>query len=74
MLILSVFKKKLSVIPLKIKVDTQKNSNHILPVVLLTKLFLLVINSIKKLFFTEEKIRFTNLLKQFLLSIVIVWG
>ena len=34
--------------------------------------FLLIINSVKKLFFTEEKILFTNLLKQFLVSIVIV--
>ena len=67
-------KKKLSVILLKIIVHTQKNINHIFPVVLLTKLFVLMINSVKKLFFTEEKMLFTNLLKQFLVSIVIVGG
>ena len=55
--------KKLSVIPLKIIVHTQKNINHIFLVVLLTKLFLLLINSVKKLFFTEEKMLSTNLLK-----------
>ena len=41
-------------------------------VVLLTKLFLLIINSVKKLFFTEEKMLPTDLLKQFLKSVIIV--
>ena len=72
MLILSVFLKKLSVILLKIIVHTQKNINHILLVALLTKLFALIINSVKKLFFTEEKMLFTNLLKPFLVSILIL--
>ena len=74
MLILSVYLKKLSVILLKIIVHKQKNINHIFLVVLLTKLFVLIINSVKKLFFTEEKPLFTNLLKQFLVSIVPVEG
>ena len=60
--------------------DSIKNNSsytekyHIFLVVLLTKLFVLIINSVKKLFFTEEKMLFTNLLKQFLVSIVIVGG
>ena len=40
---------------LKIIVHTQRNINHIFLVVLLTKLFVLIINSVKKLFFTEKK-------------------
>ena len=64
--------KKLSVILLKIIVHTQRNINHIFLVVLLTKLFVLIINSAKKLFSTDEKMLFTNLLKKFLVSIVIL--
>ena len=37
--------------------------------VLLIKLFVLIINSVKMLFFIEEKMLLTNLLKQFLKSI-----
>ena len=55
----------------KIIVHTQKNINHVFLVVLRTKLFVLIINSIKKLFLTEEKMLFTDLLRQFL---VIVGG
>ena len=64
----------LSVILLKLTVHKQKNINHIFLVVLLTKLFVLIINSVKKLLFTEEKMLFTNLFKQFLGNIVIVMG
>ena len=49
MLILSAFKKNLSVIQLKIIVHTQKNISHIFLVVLLRKFFVLIINSVKKL-------------------------
>ena len=64
----------------KVESDSIKNNSsytekyHIFLVVLLTKLFVLIINAAKKLFFTEEYILFTNLLKQFLVSIVIVGG
>ena len=39
--------------------------------VLLKKLFALIINSVKMLFFTEGKILLTDLLKQFLVSILL---
>ena len=39
--------------------------------VLLTKLFVLIINSVKRLLFTEEKMLLTNLLKQFSKSMII---
>ena len=39
---------------------------------LLIKLFVLIINSVKKLFFTEEKILFIGSLKRFLKSMIIV--
>ena len=45
-----------------------KNIKTIFLAVLLRKLFVLIINSIKKLFFTEEKMLFTNLLNKFLKS------
>ena len=71
MLILSVFLKKLKVV-IKIMVHTQENTKTMFLAVLLTKLFVLIINSAKKLFFAEEKMMFINLLKQFLVSIIIV--
>ena len=40
--------------------------------VLLTKLFMLIINSVKKLFFEVEKMLFIGSLKQFLNSMIIV--
>ena len=43
-----------------------KSISHIFFVVLLTKLFVLIINLINQLFLTEEKIQSRNLLKQFL--------
>ena len=61
------------VVILKKECDSVKNNssytenvNHMFLVVLLTKLSVLIINSVKKLFFTEEKMLFT--------SIVIVGG
>ena len=47
----------------KKKIHAQKNIKIIFLAVLLMKLFVLIINSVKKLFFTEEKMLFTNLLK-----------
>ena len=41
-------------------------------VVLLTKLFVVKIDLAKMLFFTEEKVLLTDLLKQFLRSMIIV--
>ena len=49
-----------------------ENIKHTLLAVLLTKLFVLIISSVKKLFFTEEKMLFTGSLKQFLMSMIIV--
>ena len=71
MVILSEFLKKLKVIPLTAIpiVHTNKNINHILLEVLLIKLVVLTIDSVNKLFFTEEKMLITNLLRQFLMSI-----
>ena len=51
---------------------TQKNIKITFLVALLTKLFVLIINLVKMLLCTEEKILLTNLLKQFLKSIIIV--
>ena len=51
---------------------TQKNIKITFLAVLLTKLRVLIISLVKKLFFTEEKMLFTNLLKQFLKSMIIV--
>ena len=53
---------------------TQKNIKIIFLVVLLTKLFVLIINLVKMLLYSEEKILLTNLLKQFLGSMIIVEG
>ena len=51
---------------------TQKSIKIMFLSVLLTKLFVLIINPVKKLFFTEEKTLFIGLLKQFLKSMFIV--
>ena len=53
-------------------VHTQKNIKHIFLAVLLKKLFVLIISSLKKLFFTEKKMLFIGSLKQFLMSMIIV--
>ena len=54
------------------KVHTMKNIKIKFFVVFLTKLFVLIINLAKKLFFTEKKMQFIDSLKQFLKSIIIV--
>ena len=51
---------------------TQENIKIIFLAVLLIKLFVLTINSVKKLSCTEEKMLLTNLLNQFLVSTIIV--
>ena len=51
---------------------TQKNIKLIFLAVLLTKLFVLIINLAETLFFTEEKRLLIDLLKQFLMSMIIV--
>ena len=74
MLILNVFLKKLKVILLsQIQiVHTQENIKITFLAVLLLELFVLTINVVKKLFFTEERMLLTNLLNQFLVSTIIV--
>ena len=49
-----------------------ENIKAIFPAVVLTKLFVLIINLARKLFLTEEKMLFTDLLNQFLKSMIIV--
>ena len=49
---------------------TEKNQNHI-PWTFVYKVFRVMINLIKQMFFTEEKMRFIDLLKQFLQSMII---
>ena len=71
MLILNQFWNGLKVIIEKIIVYILKNINIVFLVVLLKKLFVLVINLVNHLFFTEEKIQSINLLKQFLKSMII---
>ena len=51
--------------------NTLKNIKITFFVVLLIKLFVLIINSVKKLFFTEEKMQSIDSLKQFLKSMII---
>ena len=46
-----------------------KNIRHTFPIVLLTKLYLLMIDLASQLFFIEEKMQSLNLLKQFLKKI-----
>ena len=56
----------------KTMAHTQKNIKITFPALLLIMLDMLIINSVKTLFFTEEKMLFTDLLKQFLESMIIV--
>ena len=56
----------------KIMAHTQKNIKITFLVVLLTKVFVLIINLVRNLFFTEEKMQSIDLLKQFLKSMIIV--
>ena len=51
---------------------TLKNIKIIFLAVLPIKLHVLIINLARKLFFAEEKMLFTDLLKQFLKSMIIV--
>ena len=51
---------------------TQKSIKITFLAVFLTKLFVLIIDLAKKLFFTEEKMLLRDLLKQFLKSMVII--
>ena len=53
-------------------VHIQENTKVMFLAVLLIKQFVLIINLVKKLFYTEEKMLFMNLLNQFLMSTVIV--
>ena len=68
MLILGVIQKALKVM----KVLTQKSIKITFLVVLLTSLFVLMINLVNRLLFLEVKMLLMNLLKQFLKSISIV--
>ena len=54
------------------KVNTQKNIMIMFLVVLLTRLFVLIIDLVNRLFFIEVKTLLMNLLKQFLKNISIV--
>ena len=49
-----------------------KNIKHIFIAVLLTKLYVLMINLAFQLFFANEKMQLINLLKQFLKYMIIV--
>ena len=70
MLILNVIWKELEVV-IKITIlHTLKNIKHVFLAVLLTKLFVLMIDSASQLFFTKEKMRFIESLKQFLKSMI----
>ena len=62
----------MSKIVIKIMVHTQKNIKTIFLAVLLTNLFVLIKDLARKLFFTEEKMLFTDFLMQFLKNMVIV--
>ena len=68
MRILSVIKKMLNVM----KVLTQKIIMSMFPAVILVKLFVLMINTVSQLLFTEAKMLLMNSLNQFLKSISIV--
>ena len=54
------------------KVLTQKNIMSMFPVVMLTKLFVFMINIVSQLLFIEVKMLPMNLLKQYLRSVSIV--
>ena len=70
-MILNIFRKESKVV-IKIMAHTLKNIKIIFLAAALIKLFLLIINSVKNLFFTEEKMLLTGLLKQFLKSMIVV--
>ena len=71
-LILSVMGKELRLVIEKIMLHiTLKNIKQILLAVLLTKLFVFVMDSASQLFFTEEKLWFIDSLKQFLETVII---
>ena len=53
-------------------IHTLKNINNTFLPVLLTKSFVVMINLVSQSFFTEEEIQLINLLKRFLMSIIIV--
>ena len=74
---------KESAVPFKIYADfesllkevrgsTLKNIRHMFLAVLLTKLFVVMINLVNRLFFTREKMQSMDLLTQFLKSMIIV--
>ena len=73
--ILSVFcaqlHRKKSKVVIKMSL-TQKNVKVTFLAALLTKCFVLIIDLVKMLLCTEEKVLLTNLLKQFLGSMIIV--
>ena len=54
------------------KKKKKKKKKYVYISVLLIKLHVLIINSVKRLFFTEKKMLLTDLLKQFLMSMIIV--
>ena len=56
----------------RIILHTLNNTKIIFLAVLLTKLFVLIIDLIKKLLFIEEKMQFIDSLKQLLKNIIIV--
>ena len=53
-------------------IHTLKNINNTFLPVLLRKSFVVMINLVSQSFFTEEEIQLINLLKRFLMSIIIV--
>ena len=71
MLILNVMLKELRVVTEVIILHTLKKIKTIFLGLLSIKFFVLMINLIKQMFFTEEKMRFIDLLKQFLQSMFI---
>ena len=71
MLILKVMLKELRVVTEVIILNTLKKIKTIFFGVLSIKFFVLMINLIKQMLFTEEKMRFIDLLKQFLQSMFI---
>ena len=66
-----MYSEKKSKTVIKIMAHINKNIKIMFLAVLLIKLFVLIISSVKKLFCTEEEMLFTNLLKQFLMSTII---
>ena len=72
MLVLNAMYMELGAVIGVIILYTLKNIKHIFLVVLLTKLFVLIINLASRLFFTEEKkMQFIDSLKQILKNMII---